>query len=65
MVDAVPARRLEDGKKEDFEVEEKRAVVDIPDVEAEFLFPRKCVAAVHLRPAGYAGPDFMAARLLR
>lgn len=32
MVYAVPARRLEDGEEKDLEVEEKSAVVDIPDV---------------------------------
>ena len=64
MVDAVPARRFEDGEEKDLEVEEKRAVVDVPDVEAEFLLPRKGVAAVDLRPAGDAGPDFMTTRLL-
>jgi len=39
MVDAISARCLKDGKEEDLEVEEKRAVVDVPDVEAEFFFP--------------------------
>jgi len=64
MVYAVPARRLEDGEEEYLEVEEKSAVVDIPDVQAELVLPRKGVAAVHLSPARYAGPDFVAARLL-
>lgn len=64
MVYAVPARRLEDGEEEDLEVEEKSAVVDIPDVQAELVLPRKGVAAVHLSPAGDAWTDFVAARLL-
>jgi hypothetical protein len=64
MVDAISARRFEDGKEKDLEVEEKGAVVDVPDVEAEFLLPRKGVATVDLRPAGDAGTNFMASRLL-
>ena len=64
MVDAVSARCLEDGEEKNFEVEEKRAVVDVPDVEAEFLLPRKGVATVDLRPPGDAGTNFMASRLL-
>ena len=65
MVDAISARRFEDGKEKDLEVEEKRAVVDVPDIETELLLPRKGVAAVYLRPAGDAGPDLVAACLLR
>ena len=64
MVDAVPACCLEDGEEENLEVEEKGAVVDIPDVEAELLIPRKCVATIDLRPAGDARTDLVAARLL-
>ena len=64
MVDAISARCFEDGEEKDLEVEEKRAVVDVPDVETELLLPRKGVAAVHLRPAGDAGPDLVATRLL-
>ena len=63
MVDAVPARCLEDGEEKNLEVEEKGAVVDVPDIEAELLFPRKGVAAVYLRPAGDAGTNLVAARL--
>ena len=63
MVYAVPARCFEDCEEKYLEVEEKGAVVDIPDVEAEFLFPRKGVAAVYLRPAGDAGTNLVAARL--
>ena len=63
MVDAISARCFEDCKEKYLEVEEKGAVVDIPDVEAEFLFPRKGVAAVYLRPAGDAGTNLVAARL--
>ena len=64
MVNAISARRFEDGKEKNLEVEEKRAVVDVPDVEAEFFIPRKGIAAVDLRPAGDAGPDLVATRLL-
>ena len=64
MVDAVPARRLEDSEEKNFEVEEKRAVVDVPDIQAKLLFPRKGVAAVYLRPACDTGSNLVAARLL-
>ena len=64
MVDAISARCFEDCEEKYLEVEEKGAVVDIPDVEAEFLFPRKGVAAVHLRPAGDSGTNLVAACLL-
>ena len=63
MVYAVPARRFEDSEEKNFEVEEERTVVDVPDVEAKLLFPRKGVASVHLRPAGDAWTNLVAARL--
>ena len=40
-------------------------MVDIPDVETETLLPGLRVTAVHLRPPGDPGANFMAARLLR
>src|SRR6185436_17220709 len=49
---------------EDPQVEPDGAVIDIPDVEAQALFPGLRVAAVDLRPAGDAGPHFVPARLL-
>ena len=63
MVDAILARCFEDSEEKDLEVEEKRAVVDVPNVEAELLFPRKGVAAVYLRPAGDSGSNLVASRL--
>ena len=64
MVDAISARRLEDGEEKDLEVEEKRSVVDVPDIEAKLLSPRKGVATVDLRPAGDAGANLVASHLL-
>ena len=63
MVDAVPARCFEDSEEKNFEVEEERTVVDVPDIQAKLLFPRKGVASVDLGPAGDARTDFVAARL--
>ena|SRR5579885_251292 len=38
-------------------------MVDIPDIELEFLFPAQAVPAIHLGPASEAGFDFVAAAL--
>lgn len=61
---SVAAKDAEDGECEDFEVEREAAMVDVPDVEFEFLFPGECVASVDLGPAGESWFHFVAAHLL-
>ena len=53
-----------DARRQDFEVERKAPVIDVPDVERELLLPADRVAAVDLRPAGDARPDLEAPGLL-
>src|SRR5581483_2205671 len=43
--------------QQDLQVEERRAVLDVPEVELDPLRPREAGATVHLRPAGDAGLD--------
>src|ERR687887_1295920 len=40
--------------EEDLQVDPRRAVLDVPDVELDALVPRQLRAPVHLRPAGEA-----------
>ena len=42
---------------QDLQVEQRRAVLDVPDVELDPVCPRQRRAAVNLRPAGQARPD--------
>src|SRR3954453_15917287 len=52
-------RAAEEGPRrprEDPHVEARRAVLDVPDVELDPIRPRQLGPAVHLRPAGDAGP---------
>src|SRR5262249_1392839 len=51
------AEERERGSNEDPQVEARRAVLDVPDVELDPIRPRELGAAVHLRPAGDAGLD--------
>src|SRR5437763_8090019 len=53
-------RAAEEGARrarEDLQVDERRAVLDVPEVELDPLRPREARAAVDLRPAGDAGLD--------
>src|SRR5579862_8960989 len=43
--------------QQDLQVEQRRAVLDVPEVELDPLRPAETRAAVHLRPAGDAGLD--------
>src|SRR5215467_9090147 len=43
--------------REDLEVEPRRAVLDVPDVQLDPVLPRERRSAVDLRPAGDAGLD--------
>src|SRR5438128_868774 len=62
--DAVGGDHPHEGEPQDLQVEREGAVLDVPGVQAQALFPRLRVAAIHLRPAGDAGPHVVAARLL-
>src|SRR5439155_19546958 len=69
-----PAARLalvragEEGERrarEDLQVEPGAAVLDVPEVELDPLVPRELRPAVHLGPAGQAGPYLQPAALPR
>src|ERR1044071_10220835 len=49
------AEESERRPRQDPQVEERRPVLDVPDVELDPLRPRQRGATVHLRPAGDAG----------
>src|ERR1700741_4284789 len=55
---------LAGGEPEDLQVERERAMVHVPDVQAQALLPGLRVAPVDLRPAGHAGPHLVLVRLL-
>ena len=52
-----PAEERERRAEEDLQVDARRAVLDVPDVELDPVVPRERRAAVDLRPAGEPGPD--------
>ena len=64
VVDVFAGDDFLDGQGDDLEVSGEGEVVDVPDVEGEFLLPGDGVAAVALGPAGDAGAHFVAAGLL-
>jgi len=47
------------------DVQPEAHVINVPDVQRELLLPGDDIAAIHLRPARYPGPDFMTTHLLR
>lgn len=63
-IDVVAPEHLFESCQHYAAVGEERDMVDIPDVELEFLMPADGVAAVTLRPAGDAGAYFVASGLL-
>ncbi len=65
LLDALAPQHSEDRAPQDAQVEQQRAVLDVPDVVLEALLPARGVAAVDLRPAGHPGPDLVAAGLPR
>lgn len=64
MVDAAHCKHAGNRKRQDFDVQPYTAMIHIPDIEAEPLFPAQPVAPVHLSQAGQAGHYFMPAPLL-
>ena len=61
-------RSADEGERragEDLQVDERRAVLDVPDVELDALVPGQARAAVDLRPAGQPRLDLEAASLAR
>jgi hypothetical protein len=56
--------RLAHGHRENAHVEPERAMINVPDVAFELLFPAQSVAPVDLRPARDSRSDFMTTRLL-
>src|SRR5262245_401539 len=59
-------RAAEEGERrpgEDLQVDPRRAVLDVPDVELDPVLPRQRCAAVDLRPAGDSGPHLEPAAL--
>src|SRR5687767_4594043 len=51
------------GEEKYFDVEPEVLVVDVPDIEGEFLFPGNCVATVNLSPASEAWAHVVATGL--
>src|ERR1039458_4530197 len=62
--DAFALEHLNHGQRQNLQIEPKAAMVHIPNVELEFLFPRNGVAPVDLRPARDARFHFMTPPLL-
>jgi hypothetical protein len=61
---AFTGQHLPDRQPEDFQVYQDGPVVDVPNVEAELLFPADRIPSVHLCPAGDTGLHFVSAHLL-
>src|SRR5262249_33977982 len=59
----IDRKQSERRQKEDLQIENKRVIVDIPDIEFEFPIPVDRVPAVDLRPPGDAGLDLVSASL--
>ena len=64
-IDSVAAQYSQESQTENFQVEPKTLVMDIPEVEREAFLPVNRVPAIHLCPPGYAWQDFVASMLFR
>ena len=64
LVDTFAVEDFDEGAPEDFHIQGKAHVVDIPHIEFKFFFPAEAVSAIHLCPSGDAGAHFVAAGLL-
>src|SRR6476469_5398946 len=62
--DPFATKGLPDGERQNSHVEQKRAVINVPDVVLELLLPAQCVSTVDLSPTSDSRSDLMAARLL-
>ena len=62
-VDPRPRKYFEEGHDDDLHIQPEGAMVDIPDIEGEFLLPAEGITAVDLGPAGDARLHFHAACL--
>ena len=62
--DALALEDFSNRHEQYFDIQPEGVVIDIPYVEGELVLPGEGVAPVHLCPAGDAGEDFVAARLL-
>ena len=51
------------GHEENLDIQSKRPVVDVPDIQLELLLPGQGVAPIHLRPARDSGAHLVPARL--
>jgi hypothetical protein len=49
-----------ESQPEDLKVEGQTLVVHVPRIQFKLLLPSQCIAAINLRPAGYAGLDLVA-----
>lgn len=65
LADALACENLPDSHPDDLKVQPDRAVIHIPDIQGELLFPGDGIAPVDLRPAGDTGAQCVASRLLR
>src|SRR5580704_6380072 len=63
LADAMAAQRGRHRPEQDREVQPQRRRIDVRNVELEALVPRQGVAALHLREAGQAGSNLVAACL--
>ena len=61
--DAMAVEDAPHREEENLDVEPEGLVIDIPNIEREFFFPRNGVAAVDLRPASEAGTNVVPTRL--
>ena len=60
---APPAQHVPQRQRQNAQVQPEAAVLHLPDIQAEFLFPAECMAAIDLRPAGEPRPRLVASHL--
>ena len=65
LADAVPLQHLEQGQRENLDVEPEAAMVHVPDVKIELILPRERIPTVDLGPTRYTRLDFVPPTLSR
>src|SRR5688572_24810330 len=62
-IDAVAAEHFESRSRENFQVQPKALVLDVPHIHLKFLVPGYCISTIDLGPSCNSWPDLVTPRL--
>lgn len=65
MIDAIPSQDLPGGHQQNLAIEPQGTVVEAPEGERKFLFPRERLSSIDLHPSGNTGKPIVPTMLFR